>query len=96
MSHTPGPWHYGMAHWGRYQISDGSRNIGELSSYAGLGGRETELNAEQEANAKLIAAAPDLLAACEEFVAKVERGEAKSVRSYQQMKLAIAKAKGAA
>lgn len=44
-------------------------------------------------NAKLISAAPDLLAACEEFVRKVECGEAKSVRSYAQMKAAIAKAK---
>jgi len=46
------------------------------------------------ADALLIAAAPYLLAACEEFVRKVECGEAKSVRSYAQMKDAIAKAKG--
>lgn len=47
-----------------------------------------------EANARLIAAAPDLLKVCEEFVRKVECGEARSKRSYQQMKAAIAKAKG--
>jgi len=45
-----------------------------------------------EANAKLIAAAPDLLEACMEFVRKVECGEAKSKRSYAQMKQAIEKA----
>lgn len=47
------------------------------------------------ANARLIAAAPDLLAACKEFVRKCECGEASSVRSYKQMKAAIAKAEGA-
>lgn len=41
---------------------------------------------------KLIVAAPDLLAACIEFVRKCECGEARSVRSYKQMKEAIAKA----
>jgi len=44
------------------------------------------------ADAKLIAAAPDLLAACKEFVRKVECGEARSRRSYAQMKEAITKA----
>lgn len=37
-------------------------------------------------------AAQDLLAACKEFVRKVEAGEARSVRSYEQMKAAITKA----
>jgi hypothetical protein len=49
---------------------------------------------EVEDNAKLLAAAPDLLEACEEFVRKCECGEAKSIRSYEQMKTAIAKASG--
>ncbi|HZR03870.1 MAG TPA: hypothetical protein VFA81_11925 [Burkholderiales bacterium] len=49
---------------------------------------------DNEANARLIAAAPDLLAACEEFVRKVNAGEARSTRSYRQMKAAIAKARG--
>lgn len=40
----------------------------------------------------LLMAAPDLLAACVEFVRKCEDGEAHSVRSYAQMKAAIAKA----
>lgn len=43
-------------------------------------------------NAKLIAAAPELLEACIEFVRKCDDGEAKSVRSYKQMSEAIKKA----
>jgi len=39
-------------------------------------------------------AAPDLLAACREFVRKCDAGEAKSVRSYAQMRAAIAKYEG--
>lgn len=48
---------------------------------------------DAEARATIMASAPELLAACEEFVRKVEAGEARSVRSYEQMKAAIAKAK---
>lgn len=47
---------------------------------------------QAEANAHLCAAAPDLLQACIDFVEKVERGEAKSTKSYNQMKQAINKA----
>jgi len=43
-------------------------------------------------NAKLIAAAPELLEACIEFVRKCECGEARSKHSYKQMKEAIEKA----
>ena len=47
---------------------------------------------EREFLAKLIAAAPELHDACKEFVRKVECGEARSTRSYAQMKAAISKA----
>jgi hypothetical protein len=47
---------------------------------------------ENEEDGWLIEAAPELLAACKEFVRKVECGEARSKRSYAQMKAAIAKA----
>lgn len=49
---------------------------------------------EAKANARLIAAAPELLEACAEFVHKVDAGEARSKQSYAQMKAAIAKALG--
>jgi hypothetical protein len=45
-------------------------------------------------SADLAWAAQELLAACEEFVRKCEHGEARSTRSYAQMKSAIALAKG--
>jgi len=48
--------------------------------------------ASTRANARLIAAAPELLEACKEFVRKVECGQARSTASYQQMRAAIAKA----
>ena len=42
--------------------------------------------------AKLFSASPELLAACVEFVRKVDCGEAISTKSYNQMKAAIEKA----
>ena len=58
--------------------------------------RTEQLDDGNLADARLIAAAPDLLAACQEFVRKVECGEAKSTRSYEQMKAAISRATGEA
>lgn len=48
----------------------------------------------EERYPNLAEAAVSLLLACEEFVRKVESGEARSRRSYAEMKAAIAKAKG--
>ena len=49
---------------------------------------------ERDEYARLFAAAPELYAACEEFVRKVDSGEARSTRSYEQMEKALAKARG--
>jgi hypothetical protein len=86
MSHTTGPCKYRthvVPSHGYYieSINDDSF-IGEV-------GGGTMPETEIEDNAKLIAAAPDLLAACKEFVRKCECGEARSKRSYAQMKAAI-------
>ncbi len=71
---TPGLWKHGFAHWGRIQIDSADRNIGSLNTYAGLGGRETELNAEQDANARFIVA----------LVNAYRSGELKAARSEKQ------------
>lgn len=67
-------------------------NTGHYVEY--YGGYLIAESIQKKDDAKLIAAAPELLAACQEFVRKVECGEARSRRSYKQMKAAIAKAKG--
>lgn len=83
-AHTPGPWRAenigaGTEAWGVVATSGVS-----VVEHDFVGGHD----------AFLIAAAPDLLDACVEFVRKCECGEARSTRSYQQMKAAIQKAEG--
>ncbi len=91
--HTPGPW---LQEPGDTVICIRATADHESYRIADVGGmpywkRFTEAD---KSNARLIAAAPDLLAACKEFVRKVDAGEAKSTRSYAQMNAAIAKAEG--
>lgn len=81
--HTPGPW---ACPQGLEIIAADGRVITFIDD------GEYDDPSEAEANAKLIAAAPDLLSACQEFVRKVEAGEARSKRSYAEMKAAITKA----
>ena len=83
--YTKGEWKEGFREvkglvW--YGVSCGNTLIAHMLQTVG------EFN-EEEANAKLIAAAPKLYEACKEFVRKCECGEARSVRSYKQMKEAI-------
>jgi len=49
---------------------------------------------ELDANSCLVAAAPDLLKACMDFIEKVDSGRARSVKTYGQMKAAVEKALG--
>lgn len=93
--HTPGPW---VANFS--MVSGNVRN----AIFAGEHGNQILATARDpyggknsvaEANARLIAAAPDLFEACREFVRKVDVGEARSTRSYAQMKAALSKATGA-
>ena len=97
--HTPGPWearkgagwYVARPRYGEATLAVGMDGVTLVTSPS-----ETPWNddVESEANARLIAAAPELLEACEEFVRKCECGEALSSRSYAQMIAAIAKAKG--
>jgi len=93
--HTAGPWHRGCGNGegsifpdvGRTRLEEGGTALYPIATM-NKGFNEEE----DEANADLIAAAPDLLAACKEFVRKCDSGEARSKRSYAQMQAAIAKA----
>jgi hypothetical protein len=74
MSHTPGPWIYDI-HDGTFYIftkadlemvADGDPDKPGIGRMRGVGrGASSE---EQEANARLIAAAPDMLAACKNLI----------------------------
>ena len=59
-----------------------------------MGDMQPVRDAINNADARLISAAPDLLAACIAFVEKCNAGQARSVASYNQMNAAIAKATG--
>lgn len=105
MSHTPGPWNaeyddYGDEIWfGGYDC--GTWKVGP--AYLGGHGNDPVVKATMEADARLISAAPDLLAACEiaenlaDAVArlapeKVDRF--KTLEALGVIRAAIAKARG--
>lgn len=83
---TPGPWTVTQCEDGLFMC----HTPGDTICFGDPNHREPD----DSANFRLIAAAPDLYEACKEFVRKVESGEAKSKRSYAQMKAALAKADG--
>ena len=97
--HTPGPWHpvritcvkgtaFGIEAEGPYR--------GEIASLQDAEHIEGITGAETEANASLIAAAPDLLAACEAALIAIHCGvtEAQKRHRLKLLREAIAKAKG--
>lgn len=64
MSHTPGPWHVelgGFIYSKRKKVADIGENVGRLD-------RRISAEPERTANARLIAAAPELLEALEKCV----------------------------
>ncbi len=83
MSHTPGKWRV----VNRVDVQAEAQGCLAYISTAGARGRTLE---EAEANANLIAAAPDLLAALEEVVAISDRKH----NAWDKAHAAIAKAKG--
>ncbi len=87
MSHTPGPWERIPSWPPRIMAPDGVAITDVFT------GRQ---NHENEANASLIAAAPDLLAACEAAMKLWDRHEtiAPTQGEADLVRAAIAKAKG--
>jgi len=70
--HTPGPWRIGA----KFQsvVSDGPTGWDDDGSVAAYGGHMVCESAKLEANARLIAAAPDLLDALENLTIAVGMG----------------------
>ena len=87
--HTPGPWKYGAelsSRTGEWLISFDAGNRGR-----GIGIAETRPGSgQEEANARLIAAAPELLEALEELLAETRINGAFADKA----RAAIAKARG--
>ena len=90
-NHTPGSWKANFAISGSVYIFGGDRNFACVFD-------EWRDEANQEANACLIAAAPDLLEALEELLAMCQRQENFSDdgdgRMFERASAAIAKARG--
>jgi len=78
--HTPGPWTI---------RADGQYIVGDTQPVCDI--RPT--NPSKQANAKLIAAAPDLLAACKAVLANLTKG---SELDAERLRLVIEKAEGTA
>ena len=93
--HTPGPWktdENGVITGGDYYCTS-------VATTPVLWWREGALALEAHANARLIAAAPDLLWACVKILASLEWEEERRGTThygYEDLKAAIAKARGEA
>lgn len=88
--HVPGPWGYDMNHTiATFDDEDWGKSIAQLP--VGSHGRPPTV--EEQANARLIAAAPDLLAACKAFEEYYAHGDLNQFAELQKtVRDAIAKA----
>ena len=95
-SHTPGPWDWeldiphGSAD-GTYQIFNPARDNKDVLAIVDPNDTRAELGQSSLANARLIAAAPELLTACER-VEEAWTGNGDMSTAVDQVLLAIAKA----
>lgn len=87
---TPGPW-IAVANRGNNAVSD----VVDRDGYTIAHCRNVSVGC-WDANARLIAAAPDLLAALEDLCAAYEACNGKDHPAYKQARAAIAKAEGGA
>ena len=72
-THTPGPWHYESgAVWEHEGDGDAPGTVAIALRGSRRGGSEYRSPAEDAANMRLIAAAPELLEACRNLVATLE------------------------
>jgi hypothetical protein len=92
---TPGPWGVEPSQWNLWigpMRSDGRKLESIVVSVSTDLNLKPEAKANREANARLIAAAPDLLAALEAFV-DGDNGDSIDTR-YENARQAVAKARG--
>ena len=101
--HTPGPWEYvrETEYMGGYPYTVAHKvKVGQELLTVGCHGYGWEPGKEMEANAHLVAAAPELLEACKDALAFVEeldrRGIAQEWSGEGALKAAIEKAEGVA
>lgn len=98
--HTPGPWRVDPEHWGDVQDANGHEicavfDENDQGEQWKIGGTITATTREGWANARLIAAAPDLLAALEAIMNARWRPEGMSEENADRARAAIARATGA-
>ncbi len=86
--HTPGPWSYKAGDSILYIQSKG------IIAKVGIAGYWEKYSPEDEANARLISAAPDLLAALREFVHPYQSATLTEREQREKALAAIAKAEG--
>ena len=89
MTHTKGRWNRNIAPASRYPVIYAGRN-----THVALVISQGLPEAEQEANANLIAAAPDLLEACEALLDSIYGGGGGDGEVLAKANAAIAKARG--
>ncbi len=111
-AHTPGPWFVApadkwvmpdgaFAQWGRYDISAGSADSAAVNYYRVASASNVSNSDANEANARLMASAPDLLAALQEVLPMLEsllfiQGDPEPGSIGHAARAAIAKATGSA
>lgn len=94
-TYTPGPWHVYAGENGKQYVLAGN----SPASKADIIWAPTT-SPDNAGNAQLIAAAPDLLAACEQFLRYADHGNHPALASYTKtaaggkIRWAVAKAKG--
>lgn len=94
---TPGPWTIeGPDFVGDYNILHPANSLAVAGVTSDKTIVVTNLREPREvaANARLIAASPELYKECRLFVERVERGEIRSTETYERMKAVLAKADG--
>lgn len=99
--HTPGPWDIQPATLGfRTPCADDAKDQMIVAGLMCVGviwdGVFEKVKAEQEANARLIAAAPDLLAICEKILDEDDKDSFVDRELWEELQATVAKAKGAA